>query len=268
MLRILFSALLTLAGSAPMSFALEPVGVAVDAATTVTGSGPEGDREILKNSPIFQDDRLVATPSGNAQIILVDKTRIVVGPGAQIDIDNFVYATKYTFSSITVKASQGAFRFISGASKSVAYKIETPTVTIGVRGTSFDVGITGDQVHVVMVRGTVELCPRNGQCQELSGLCSYGIMGNTTVNVQGSLRTKGRAEKANFPLMANERALRTQFRQAGGCANTASHIRPFENQDRTGDSLSPDFGPSREKGGGRNGGGGGRGGGECEGGCR
>ena len=145
--------------------------------------------------------------------------------------------TKTTFSSITLRASQGAFRFISGASKSAAYKIETPTGTIGVRGTAFDVGITGDQVHVVMVRGTVELCPTNGQCQLLRGLCSYGVMSNTSVEVQGNLRTKGQAEKANFPLMANERALRTQFRQGGGCASTAAAVRPFFNEDRTGDTL-------------------------------
>jgi len=251
MLRILFPAVLALAGSVPMAIAAQQVGVAVEAATLVTGSGPEGEREIAKNSPIFLDDRLLATPSGNAQIILVDKTRIVVGPGAQIDIDDFAYATKSTFASITVKASQGAFRFISGASKPAAYKIETPTGTIGVRGTAFDVGISEGRVHVVMVRGTVELCPANGQCQLLTGLCSYGVMGSESVEVAGNLRTKSQAEKANFPLMANERALRMQFRQGGRCASTASN-RTFSNQDRTGDSFSPEFSPSREKGGGGN----------------
>jgi FecR protein len=252
MLRIFFPALLALACSVSGAMAAQQVGVAVEAATLVTGSGPEGDREIAKNSPIFQDDRLVATQSGNAQIILADKTRIVVGPGAQIEIDDFVYATSNTFATITVKASQGAFRFISGASKSAAYRIETPKGNIGVRGTAFDVGISGDQVHVVMVRGTVELCPTNGECQILRGLCSYGVMSDTNVAVAGNLRTRGQVEKANFPLMANERALRMQFRQGGGCASTASNIRTFGNQDRTGDTLSPEFSPSREQGGGRN----------------
>jgi len=257
MLRIFFPAMLGLAASVSMALAAQQVGVAVEAATLVTGSGPEGDREIGKNSPIFQDDRLVATQSGNAQIILVDKTRIVVGPGAQIDIDEFAYATKNTFSSITVKASQGAFRFISGASKSAAYRIETPKGTIGVRGTAFDVGISAGRVHVVMVRGTVELCPTNGECQILRGLCSYGVMGDAGVEVAGNLRTKGQAEKANFPLMANERALRLQFRQVGGCASTASNNRAFHNQDRTGDTLSPEFSPSRDPDRGNGGGNGG-----------
>ena len=96
--------------------AAQPVGVTVDASTTVTGSGPAGSREIRKDSAIFQDDRLKATKSGNAQIILVDKTKIVVGPGAQVDIDNFVFNSDDTFKTVTIRATKGAFRFVSGNS--------------------------------------------------------------------------------------------------------------------------------------------------------
>ena len=131
--------------------------MAVDAATLVTGSSADGEREITRNSPIFRDDRLSATTSGNAQIILVDKTKIVVGPGAQVDIDNFVFNSDDTFKTVTIRATKGAFRFVSGNSGNSAYKIETPSGTIGVRGTAFDVGITGDQMHVVMVRGEVQM---------------------------------------------------------------------------------------------------------------
>jgi hypothetical protein len=111
-----------------------PVGVTVDATTTVTGAGPGGNRQIVKDSPIFSDDRLKANRTGNAQIILVDKTRIVVGPNAQVDIVDYVYDTNKTFKSITIKATKGAIRFISGNSKASAYKVVTPSGTIGVRG--------------------------------------------------------------------------------------------------------------------------------------
>jgi hypothetical protein len=111
-----------------------PVGNTVDAATTVTGSGPGGNRVINKGSPIFSDDRLKADRTGNAQIILVDNTKIVVGPGAQVDIVDYVYETDKTFSKITIKATKGAIRFISGKSKASAYKVVTPSGTIGIRG--------------------------------------------------------------------------------------------------------------------------------------
>jgi hypothetical protein len=113
-----------------------PVGVTVDAATRVTGTGPGGSRDIVKNSPIFSDDRLKANRTGNAQIILVDKTKIVVGPNAQIDITDFVYDTsaQNSFKSITIKATKGTFRIFTGASKPSAFKIQTPAGSIGIRG--------------------------------------------------------------------------------------------------------------------------------------
>lgn len=110
------------------------VGNTVDASTTVTGSGTGGNRTIGKNSPIFSDDRLKADRTGNAQIILVDNTRIVVGPNAQVDIVDYVYDSDKTFKTITIKATKGAIRFISGKSKASAYKLVTPSGTIGIRG--------------------------------------------------------------------------------------------------------------------------------------
>ncbi len=226
------------------ALAAQPVGVTVDASTTVTGSGPAGSREIRKDSAIFQDDRLKATKSGNAQIILVDQTKIVVGPGAQVDIDNFVFSSDKSFESVTIKATKGAFRFVSGNSKHAAYKIQTPSGTIGVRGTAFDVGIVNGQTHVVMVRGEVELCSRGGSCESLRGLCSYGVMGNRKIEKEGSLRTKSRAEKANFPLMQNEKALRQQFRLGGDCANTAA-LPPVNRPDKQ-QSVAPPQAPAKE----------------------
>src|SRR4051794_22616581 len=91
-------------------------GVAVEATTIVRGTGPGGERQIKAESPVFSDDRLLANATGRAQILLVDETKIIVGPGAQIDIDDFVFSGQNSFESVTVKATKGAFRFISGTS--------------------------------------------------------------------------------------------------------------------------------------------------------
>ncbi len=202
--------------------AAQKVGTAIDASTRVVGSGPSGNREIIRNTAIFSDDRLRADRTGNAQIILTDNTKIVVGPGAQIAIDDFVFASGGTFEQITVKATKGAFRFISGNSRSKAYRIETPTGTIGVRGTAFDIGIANGRTHVVVVRGAVEMCPSAGRCQTLRGLCSYGVMNAGGVRTEGNLRTGSNVARANFPLMKNEGSLRQQFRQPGDCGNSGA----------------------------------------------
>lgn len=113
-----------------------PVGTTVEAEARVVGTGAGGNRVIVRDSPIFSDDRLEANRTGNAQIILVDKTKIVVGPNAQIDITDYVYedSSRKSFKSITIKATKGAFRIITGASRAGAFRIVTPSGTIGVRG--------------------------------------------------------------------------------------------------------------------------------------
>jgi hypothetical protein len=134
--RNLFVLGLTIAALSGTFANAAPVGVTVDAATTVTGSGPGGSREIVKDSPIFSDDRLKANRTGNAQIILVDKTKIVVGPNAVVDITDFVYdnSNRNSFKTITIKATKGTFRIFTGASKPSAFKIQTPAGSIGIRG--------------------------------------------------------------------------------------------------------------------------------------
>ena len=115
----------------------DKVGITVDARKTVKATGGGDPRILASNTSIFRDDRLRANSSGNAQIRLIDGTKIVVGPNADVKIDDFVI-TGQTVSKLTVSATRGAFRFISGRSKSSAYSIRTPNGTIGVRGTAFD----------------------------------------------------------------------------------------------------------------------------------
>ncbi len=112
------------------------VGVTVASETSVKGSGAGGNRTITKDSPIFYDDRLKADRTGNAQIILVDQTKIVVGPNAQVNITDFVYSdnNRKSFKSITIKITKGTFRFIKGRSHKSAFKFDTPNGSIGIRG--------------------------------------------------------------------------------------------------------------------------------------
>jgi hypothetical protein len=111
-----------------------PIGKTVASKTLVNAYGRTGKRVLVPKSPIYSDDRLQANRTGNAQIILVDNTKIVVGPGAEVRIDDYVFDTDKTFSKIVVSVSKGTIRFISGKSKPSAYRFKTPTGTIGIRG--------------------------------------------------------------------------------------------------------------------------------------
>lgn len=132
-----------LASTAIPSFspALEPSGSAVSVSTTTEASGPGGTRILNAPGDVFQGDTIVTDPNGQAQIQFVDDTRFVVGPNSRVVIDEFVFNPDGTASDVALNTLKGTFRFISGKSPHDAYSIHTPTMTIGVRGTTINVNV-------------------------------------------------------------------------------------------------------------------------------
>ncbi|WP_428686638.1 FecR family protein [Roseibium sp.] len=218
---IIFAALSTIALA-------EKVGTTVEATRTVRATGGGKPRLVLIDTDIFANDRLRANASGNAQIRLIDGTKIVVGPNADVKIDDFVFDQNKTVKRLTISATRGAFRFISGNSKHTAYKIKTPNGTIGVRGTAFDVTITNRGTNIALLRGAVNVCDRGQRCQEIKNRCDYAL-----VNRRGVTRDRLNSEvlhtqaQALFPLLVNETRLRRPFKQyASGCTVRRAKLVP------------------------------------------
>jgi len=120
------------------SFAQAPSGTAVAVVQSAFGAGPGGSRVLQPQQPVFTGDRINTGPVGEVQIRFRDETRLVVGPNSSLTIDKFVFAADGTAQEVVLNAAKGAFRFISGISPYQAYSFRTPTATIGVRGTRFD----------------------------------------------------------------------------------------------------------------------------------
>ncbi len=67
---------------------------------------------------------------------------------------------------MVINLTAGALRFITGKADHHAYEIVTPTATIGVRGTVFDVYTKPDgEMAVAMIDGAIEVCPKVGLCR-------------------------------------------------------------------------------------------------------
>lgn len=205
----------------------DKVGITVDAARTVRATGGSTPRTVLIDTSIFANDRLRADANGNAQIRLVDGTKIVVGPNADVKIDEFVYSGQ-TVEKLTVSATRGAFRFISGRSNHAAYNIKTPNSTIGVRGTAFDVTITGQGTNIALLRGALTVCDSAQDCREVRNRCDYVLVGRRGVTQDrlNSEAVRGRT-RTLFPLLEDESGLQPQFRQFGaGCTVARTRVSP------------------------------------------
>jgi hypothetical protein len=130
-MTLLFGIVLaSLAGIAANSNAAEKVGSAVKINVTVTGgAGP-----LSTGDAVHRDERVRANASGVGQFQFNDGSKLAVGPNATVVIDKYVLGEGGKLKKLTVRATKGTFRFISGKSSPSAYTIVTPAGTMGIRG--------------------------------------------------------------------------------------------------------------------------------------
>jgi hypothetical protein len=191
------------------------IGVTRQAEQVVSGTLNGQKRTIVTATEVFENERLTANAQGNAQIELKDGTKIVVGPNANVVLDNFVYKADNTIGSLTVRATKGAFRFISGRSGHAAYKVVTPYATIGIRGTAFDVTVQKGGTYVALLQGAVNVCKTKGKCKLLDDRCDYVFVGAKGFSDQKSVAGGSRkSAREIFPLLANQNRLLASFRQS------------------------------------------------------
>ncbi len=158
------------------AMALEASGKAIAVLRNTAASGPGGDRPLVTQGAVYSGDVIKTDRRGTAQILFADNTKMVIGPNAQITVDQFVFQGKSTASAFSIDAVRGSFRFITGLSAKNAYSINTPTATLGVRGTAFDGHVAKDgTTTLAMWHGSVRICdkkqPRR-HCTVVSGACS------------------------------------------------------------------------------------------------
>ena len=132
----------------------------------VTGTLGDNKRRLRRGFRVFRDEMLETSARSRLELKLDDDTKLALGPSARLHLDSYVVGTSNGVTKITLKFLKGAFRFITGKHKSEVYEIETPSATIGVRGTVFDVfiGKNGDTV-VLLHEGEVRICSRARRCR-------------------------------------------------------------------------------------------------------
>lgn len=144
----------------------EEVGTTVSVRKRLTGTLGEKKRRLRKGARVHRDELLETSSTGQAELRLDDQTKLALGPRAQLRLDEFVLGNSDSTTTIALDFLKGTFRFITGTKKSESYRIKTPSATIGVRGTVFDVYVDrrGDTL-VLLHEGEVEICTTSIRCR-------------------------------------------------------------------------------------------------------
>jgi hypothetical protein len=164
------------------------VGTAVLIKNKVTGKTGNDERELKTGFRVHRNELLQTGPRAQAELKLDDNTKLALGPDAELRLDEYAVEASNDTKTIAVKLLKGTLRFLTGKNASEAYKIETPSATIGVRGTVLDVYIApeGDTL-VLLHQGELEVCSRKQTCRPHR---EAGRIVRTTVPGVVSLPTK------------------------------------------------------------------------------
>lgn len=125
------------AGAAP-----EEIGTSAVVKGTVTLTGEdEVSKPAVVKGPVHLRETVRTKRQSSLQVLLKDATVFTVGPDVEMMIDEFVYNPNSNSNTIKAKVGRGMFRYMSGNAARLNpdnITIETPTSTMGIRGTIFE----------------------------------------------------------------------------------------------------------------------------------
>ncbi len=161
----------------------ERVGVTSAVNPAAAGTPPGATtRQLVVGEDVNFRERVITTDEGQAQILFLDQSTLMIGPNSSVVIDEFVYDPNTSKGNVAATLTQGSFRYIGGKlSKQGNATLKTPIATIGIRGS--DVTVTFDpaknQTGVVTTHGSANV-------QTLGGVLGLRTGFGTTINGGGA----------------------------------------------------------------------------------
>jgi len=95
-------------------------------------------------TPVFQGSQIKTSAASSLGVTFKDETVMSFGPDTELTVDSYLYAPKQGKLKLGTKLAKGSLNYVSGTIAKLqpdAVSVQTPTGTIGVRGTQFVVKI-------------------------------------------------------------------------------------------------------------------------------
>lgn len=175
-------------------------------------------RTLVVGADLFIGDLVQTGARGQVQILFSDNTELVVGPNSALMIEDYLIRNDGSAGKLAVDVLSGAFRFATGDSAKNRYVINTPTGTIGVRGTELDgwVDPIDGIAYIIRHGGIVDICTTDkSECDVLDDICEVGKIAMAEAEAIGDSRdSKGEERqlyKERFIYTDSQAALMREF---------------------------------------------------------
>jgi hypothetical protein len=149
------------------------IGTAASTKNEVSGQLAGAQRLLKLGDGVFQNESIATGNGASAQLLFTDETALTMGPNSRVTLDKAIYDPATRKGELVLRATTGAFRFVSGSGPKEGYKIGTPLGTIGVRGTIIEFAIRGQTLHLSLTEGGTYLCTAAQVCTELTKPGTY-----------------------------------------------------------------------------------------------
>ena len=130
----------------------EPVGKASAIRTSASQQPPAAPvGELHLNDAVIRNATLSTKPDSALEVTFLDGSKLSMGQNSTMIVDEYVYSGPGGAGKQTLRATRGVFRFVSGTIPKDQVTVDTPTVTIGIRGTIYRLLMEGDGKGAVAV---------------------------------------------------------------------------------------------------------------------
>ena len=135
------------------------------------------ETEPQKGGSVQEGDVIRTSDNGHVHIKFIDGARVSVRPNSVFRIHEFKYNPSEPAASVVrLSLDSGEARSISGAAAQAAkerFRLNTPLVAIGVKGTDFVTQVSKDVIRVTVNQGAIVMAPFDSGCKvESLGVCN------------------------------------------------------------------------------------------------
>ncbi|MFT5796983.1 MAG: hypothetical protein ACI84R_001038 [Candidatus Azotimanducaceae bacterium] len=179
-------------------------------------------------------DTIKTNANGEALVLFVDRTRMVIGNKSSATIQDVDLTSSTRASRLAVRMLGGSYRILTGDSRKQAYEFSTPTATMGVRGTEFDVTQFGNlAISIVSFSGSVRMKDRSGGTATLTGGCRAVELLRGKYSQPDTEEELAAILARDFPYVADQNNLPAAFRVSTlACPPIPKKVKPLSKKQR------------------------------------
>jgi hypothetical protein len=150
----------------------------------------EGQAEPQKGGSVQEGDVIRTSDNGHVHFRFIDGARVSVRPNSVFRIHEFKYSPADPAASVVrLSLDSGEARSISGAAAQAAkerFRLNTPLVAIGVKGTDFVTQVSKDVIRVTVNQGAIVMAPFDSGCKaDTLGVCTTARAKELTAEMLG-----------------------------------------------------------------------------------